>query len=146
MKELTLLLCLSPACRGFVSAVSQGLVAAGLCMVLRGPSHCNSIPMEFFNDIATGAVSQGTNLATFIALNVVLLLVIFSLILLLAFSLTANPALVPHVLVLIFLAIGLWGLMIWLIGVVGVVKSTAAATVAAPTEATPAEGDSKKVS
>lgn len=104
--------------------------------------------MDFLNDIATGAVSQGTNLATFIALNVVLLLVIFSLIFLLAFSLTANPALVPHVLVLIFLAIGLWGLMIWLIGVVGVVKSTEqqAGAAAAPTEAAPAEGDSKKVS
>lgn len=79
--------------------------------------------MNFITDVATGAISPGTNLATFIALNVVLLLVIFSLILLLAFSLTANPALVPHVLILIFLAIGLWGLMIWLIGVVGVVKT-----------------------
>ena len=78
--------------------------------------------MDFLEDIAVGAVTPGTNTATFLALNVVLLLVIFSLILLLAFSLTANPALVPHVLVLIFLAIGLWGLMIWLIGVVGTVK------------------------
>jgi hypothetical protein len=93
--------------------------------------------MDFLNDIATGAVSEGTNLATFIALNVVLLLVIFSLILLLAFSFTANPALVPHVLVLIFLAIGLWGLMIWLIGVVGVVK---------PAAEEPAEADGKKQS
>jgi hypothetical protein len=79
--------------------------------------------MNFIADVATGALSPGTNIATFIALNVVLLLVIFSLIVLLAFSLTANPALVPHVLVLIFLAIGLWALMIWLIGVVGVVTT-----------------------
>lgn len=75
---------------------------------------------SFWQDVATGAVSTGVNGATFLALNAVLLAAIFSLILLLAFSLTANPALVPHVLVLIFLAVGLWGLMIWLIGVVGV--------------------------
>jgi predicted MFS family arabinose efflux permease len=80
--------------------------------------------MDFINDIAVGAVTQGTNLPTFILLNCCLLAVVFCLIFLLAFSLTANPALVPHVLVLIFLAIGLWGLMIWLIGVVGVVDSS----------------------
>lgn len=102
--------------------------------------------MDFFNDIATGAVSEGTNLSTFVALQVVLLLVIFSLILLLAFSFTANPALVPHVLVLIFLTIGLWGLMIWLIGVVGVVKPAAAAAEEQAPEALPAEADSKKQS
>jgi len=79
--------------------------------------------MDFLGDIAVGAVSPGTNIATFIALNVVLLLVIISLIPLLAYSLTSNVALLPHVLVLIFLAVGLWGLMIWLIGVVGVVKT-----------------------
>lgn len=80
--------------------------------------------MDFINDIAVGAITQGTNLPTFILLNVILLTVLFCLIFLLAFSLTANPALVPHVLVLIFLAVGLWGLMIWLIGVVGVVNSS----------------------
>lgn len=79
--------------------------------------------MDFLNDIAVGALNPGTNLATFVALNVVLLLVIISLIPLLAYSLTSNVALLPHVLVLIFLAVGLWGLMIWLIGVVGVVKT-----------------------
>jgi hypothetical protein len=104
--------------------------------------------MDFFNDIAAGALQPGTNLATFIAFNVALLLVIFSLIVLLAFSLTANPALVPHVLVLIFLAIGLWGLMIWMIGVVGVVPAEQQQQTAAAAEAEPSstDKDSKKQS
>jgi len=49
-------------------------------------------------------------------LQMVLLLVITSLIPLVAYSLTSNVALLPHVLVLVFLAVALWGLMIWLIG------------------------------
>lgn len=107
--------------------------------------------MDFISDVATGAITPGTNIATFVALNVVLLLVIFSLIVLLAFSLSANPALVPHVLVLIFLAIGLWVLMIWLIGVVGVVttdqqgEQEKPAAAAAVTEGVPNK-DSKKQS
>lgn len=102
--------------------------------------------MDFFNDIAAGALQPGTNLATFIAFNVALLLVIFSLIVLLAFSLTANPALVPHVLVLIFLAIGLWGLMIWMIGVVGVVPTEQQTAAAAEAEPSSTDKDSKKQS
>jgi hypothetical protein len=106
--------------------------------------------MDFISDVATGAITPGTNIATFVALNVVLLLVIFSLIVLLAFSLSANPALVPHVLVLIFLAIGLWVLMIWLIGVVGVVTTDQQGEQEKPAAAAVAEGvpnkDSKKQS
>lgn len=85
--------------------------------------------MDFFNDIAVGALTPGTNLSTVLALNGVLLLVLLSLIFLLALALTSQPALVPHVLVLIALSIGLWAGMIWLIGMTGVVSSqTDAAT------------------
>lgn len=88
----------------------------------------------WLSDIAAGAVSSGVNLPTFVALNAALLAVILCLILLLAFSLSSpgHAFLVPHVAVLIFLAIGLWGLMIWLIGVVGLtdVSSSDAAAAA----------------
>jgi hypothetical protein len=76
--------------------------------------------MDFWGELASGAVSPGVNTATFLAVNVVLLAALLSLIVLLAASLASNSALVPHVLVLIFLAVGLWGGMVWLFGVVGV--------------------------
>lgn len=75
---------------------------------------------DFITQIANGALEQGVNYPTFVVLNVALFAVLLSLIFLLAFALSSSPALVPHVLVLIFLAIGLWGLMIWLIGVTGI--------------------------
>lgn len=75
---------------------------------------------DFLSQIATGALEQGVNYPTFIALNAVLFAVLLSLICLLAFALSSSPALVPHVVVLIFLAVGLWGLMIWLVGMTGI--------------------------
>lgn len=74
---------------------------------------------EFFSQIASGALESGVNFPTFVAINVALFAVILSLILLLAASLTSNPALVPHVCALIFLAIGLWGLIIYVVNLTG---------------------------
>lgn len=98
--------------------------------------------MDFFNDVAVGAVTPGTNPATLIALHVVLLLALFSLILLLAIGLTSYHDLVPHIAVLIFLVLGLWGLMIWLTGVASDSDQQQQAPAAAP--ATPGEEDTKK--
>lgn len=92
--------------------------------------------MDFINDIAVGALTPGTNLSTVLALHGVLLLVLLSLIFLLALAATSQPALVPHVLVLLFLSLGLWAAMIWLIGMTGVVPSTSAQTDAAATSTT----------
>lgn len=83
---------------------------------------------DFFTQVANGVFEQGVNYPTFIALNVALFAVLLSLIFLLAFALSSSPALVPHVLVLIFLATGLWGLMIWLIGVTGLAAADTAET------------------
>lgn len=74
---------------------------------------------DFFSQVASGALESGVNYSTFIAINVALFAVILSLILLLAASLTSNPALVPHVCVLIFLAIGLWGLIVYVVNLTG---------------------------
>ena len=106
--------------------------------------------MDFLGDVAAGALQPGTNLATVITLNVLLLLVLLSLIPLLAFAWASQPALVPRVLVLMFLALGLWGLMIWMVGVTGIVPTqqqqspaATAATEAAAAAAAAAE-DSKE--
>jgi hypothetical protein len=79
---------------------------------------------DFFTQIATGAVESGVNYPTFIAINVVLFAVILSLILFLAAA-ASSPAhhwLVVHVIVLIFLAIGLWGALIYVLGLTGIVE------------------------
>jgi heme/copper-type cytochrome/quinol oxidase subunit 2 len=83
---------------------------------------------DWLAQIAEGAVSNGVNFATFVALNVALLLVIICLIFLLGLTLAseAHAALTPHVVVFILLAIGLWALMIWLIGVVGITETVQA--------------------
>jgi type VI protein secretion system component VasK len=79
---------------------------------------------DFFGQIATGAVESGVNYPTFIAINVVLFAVILSLILFLAAA-ASSPAhnwLVVHIIVLIFLAIGLWGALIYVLGLTGIVE------------------------
>lgn len=78
---------------------------------------------DFFSQIATGAVESGVNYPTFIAINVVLFAVILSLILFLAAA-ASSPAhnwLVVHIIVLILLAIGLWGALIYVLGLTGIV-------------------------
>lgn len=79
---------------------------------------------DFFSQIATGAVESGVNYPTFIAVNVVLFAVILSLILFLAAA-ASSPAhnwLVVHIIVLIFLAICLWGALIYVLGLTGIVE------------------------
>jgi hypothetical protein len=101
--------------------------------------------MDFINDVAAGALTVGVNFSTFVAVQFVLLLAIFSLIILLALSFTAYPFLVPHVVVLIFLAVGLWGLMIWLVGMTGLQEQAADNSSTAAAAASAAAGhDSKK--
>uniref|UniRef100_A0A383W8Q5 Uncharacterized protein n=1 Tax=Tetradesmus obliquus TaxID=3088 RepID=A0A383W8Q5_TETOB len=79
---------------------------------------------DFFSQIATGAVESGVNYPTFISINVVLFAVILSLILFLAAA-ASSPAhnwLVVHIIVLILLAIGLWGALIYVLGITGIVE------------------------
>jgi type VI protein secretion system component VasK len=79
---------------------------------------------DFFSQIATGAVESGVNYPTFIAINVVLFGVILSLILFLAAA-ASSPAhnwLVVHIIVLTCLAIGLWGALIYVLGLTGIVE------------------------
>jgi hypothetical protein len=70
-------------------------------------------------DVAFGAISKGVNQPTFVVLNICLLLAVLSLAFLLFASIATNPALVPHVAFLLFLAIGLWGAIVWFIGNIG---------------------------
>jgi ABC-type transport system involved in multi-copper enzyme maturation permease subunit len=70
-------------------------------------------------DVLFGAVSQGVNHPTFVVLNVCLLLAVLSLASLLVASIASNPALVPHVAFLLFLAIGLWAAIVWFVSNIG---------------------------
>lgn len=74
-------------------------------------------------DLVYGAVTRGVNQPTFAALNLVLLLAVLSLALLLIASIYSNPALVPHVAFLLFLAVGLWASIVWLVGNLGLTDS-----------------------
>jgi hypothetical protein len=76
-------------------------------------------PPGFLEAVAVGALSSGVNLPTFLALNAALFCVVLALVALLALSSRARPELVPHVFVLLLLATGLWGLLIWLVTTVG---------------------------
>jgi hypothetical protein len=70
------------------------------------------------DDIATGALTNGVNWATFLALNVLLGLATLSLGALLLVSIRAAPALVPHAAFLLLLALGLWALVVWFVSAV----------------------------
>jgi uncharacterized membrane protein len=84
----------------------------------------------FFSAVAEGALQSGVNGSTYAALNGVLLLVVLSLVPLLAVALAGAPALVPHVLALLAIALALWGCVIYVVGVLA-------------TEEKPQTGDSK---
>jgi len=76
-------------------------------------------PPGFLEAVAVGALAGGVNAPTFLALNAALFCVVLALVALLALSSRARPELVPHVFVLLLLAAGLWGLVIWLVTTVG---------------------------
>mmetsp|Transcript_11161 Transcript_11161/g.24048 ORF Transcript_11161/g.24048 Transcript_11161/m.24048 type:complete len:113 (+) Transcript_11161:15-353(+) len=78
---------------------------------------------SWLDSILVGALGSGVNNPTLILLNVVIALAYASLILLLLASIYSNPALVPHVLVLIVLATGLWISINWFIANVGLVDA-----------------------
>jgi hypothetical protein len=75
-------------------------------------------------DILFGAITSGVNLPTHIAVNVILGLAFSSLLALLAASVATKPWLVPHVLVLLVLAAGLWISINWFISQTGLVDSS----------------------
>lgn len=75
-------------------------------------------------DIAYGAISSGVNLPTHVAVNVILGLAFLSLLTLLAASVATQPWLVPHVIVLLLLAAGLWASINWFIAQTGIVDAS----------------------
>ena len=75
-----------------------------------------------WEDVALGAVTEGVNQTTFLVLNVVLFLVVLSLFALLFLCISASPSLVPHIAVLLLIAICLWVSIFWLISSVGLVE------------------------
>jgi hypothetical protein len=80
--------------------------------------------MAWLEDVVLGAISHGVNLPTAVVLNIVLALAVGSLLILLLVSFYSHPALVPHVIVLLVLAVGLWVSINWFISNVGLVAGT----------------------
>eukprot|EP00798_Chlamydomonas_sp_ICE-L_P020987 gene20987-27844_t len=74
-----------------------------------------------FEDIFVGAISNGVNSSTLVAINAVLAMAFLSLGGLLMASIASNPPMVPHVVVLIFLELGLWVAINWFIHNIGLV-------------------------
>lgn len=73
-------------------------------------------------EVLTGAITHGVNASTFLLINALLLLAVVSLAALVLVSWSSAPALVPHAAFLLFLALGLWALIIWfVISVIGFV-------------------------
>lgn len=79
--------------------------------------------MPWYEDIVLGALGSGVNHPTLVFLNVVMALAVASLLLLLAVSTVSHPPLLPHVVVLLLLAIGLWASINWFISNVGLVDA-----------------------
>lgn len=75
----------------------------------------NFVTMAFVTDILVGAITKGVNAPTWVVLNVICGLAFTSLLFLLGTSYFYSPALVPHVWVLLILAIGLWVSINWYI-------------------------------
>jgi hypothetical protein len=75
--------------------------------------------MPFWDDIAEGIFEKGVNKSTFVALNAALGAVVLALLLLLASAIASQPSLVPHVIVLLLLACGLWASIAWFCTTVG---------------------------
>lgn len=86
---------------------------------------------SWLQQLAEGALTEGVNGVTFIALNGILLLAVLSLLALLFISIASYPPLVPHAVFLLVLALVLWGLIIWFISNVGLVDSKPSAEAAA---------------
>jgi hypothetical protein len=78
--------------------------------------------MGVLNDLVVGALSNGVNPSTLVLLNVVLVGVFGSLLLLLGSSISNNPALLPHVVVLLLLAVGLTVSINWFVLNIGLVN------------------------
>jgi len=74
-------------------------------------------------DVLLGAVAPGVNQPTFWLLNCILGLVVCSLLLLLGISIWAQPALTPHVVALLTLALALWCAIVWLVSTIGCVDA-----------------------
>lgn len=68
-------------------------------------------------------MQHGVNLPTYILINIILGLAVAALLLLLLVSFYSIPVLIPHVFVLLGLAIGLWVSINWFIGNVGLVSA-----------------------
>lgn len=79
--------------------------------------------MPWYEDVVLGALGSGVNHPTLVFLNVVMALAVASLLLLLAVSTVSHPPLLPHVVVLLLLAIGLWASINWFISNVGLVDA-----------------------
>lgn len=77
---------------------------------------------SLLDDIGSGVFAAGVNHSTYAVLNIACLLVVLALLLLLGASIASNPSLVPHVAVLLVLACGLWGSILWFISNVGLVS------------------------
>jgi hypothetical protein len=76
---------------------------------------------KWVEDVALGALNEGVNQTTFLVLNVILFLAVLSLFALLFLCISASPSLVPHIAILLFIAICLWVSIFWLISSVGLV-------------------------
>lgn len=70
-------------------------------------------------DILYGALGRGVNKPTLALLNVLMAATVGTLLILLGLSVANNPPLVPHVCVLLVLAIALWVLINWFISNLG---------------------------
>lgn len=77
--------------------------------------------MAWLNDIFVGALSSGVNANTLVLLNTVLGLTFGCIFFLLWTAVSKNPALLPHVAVLIVLAIGLTASINWFVYNIGLV-------------------------
>ncbi len=76
---------------------------------------------SWLNDVFLGSLTTGVNLSTLVLLNVVIGLAFLSILLLMLISAMANPALMPHVVVLLILSLGLWISINWFVCNIGLV-------------------------
>lgn len=64
--------------------------------------------MAWFSDVLVGALTSGVNKPTYVLLNIISAATFASVLLWLVLSIHSNPALVPHLAFMLFLAGGLW--------------------------------------
>lgn len=77
----------------------------------------------WLRDVVVGSLGHGVNNATFVFLNVIMGLALCALMMMLVASFWSYPAMVPHVMVLLALATGLWISINWLLGNLGLVDA-----------------------